>query len=68
MGEMKSAYKIFAVKPEGNRPLRRPSHRWEDIKMDLQELGLEGVDWTHLAQDRVHWKALVNIVMNLQVS
>jgi hypothetical protein len=27
-------------KPEGNRPLRRPRHRWEgNIKMDLQEIG-----------------------------
>jgi hypothetical protein len=29
--------------------------------------GLEGVDWIHLAQDRVQWKALVNTVMNLWV-
>jgi hypothetical protein len=27
-------------KPEGNRPLGRPKHVWEDnIKMDLEEVG-----------------------------
>ena len=30
-------------KPEGKRPLWRPRLRWEDnIKMDLQEVGLGG--------------------------
>ena len=32
-------------KPEGKRPLGRPRRRWEDnIKMDLQEMGGDGVD------------------------
>jgi hypothetical protein len=35
------------------RPLGRPRHRWEiNIAMDLEEIGWEGVDWIHLAQDR----------------
>jgi hypothetical protein len=43
-------------------------HRWIDnFKMDLIETGLGGVDWIGLAQDRCRWKALVNMVMNLQV-
>jgi hypothetical protein len=42
--------------------------RWVDnIKMDLREIGLDGVDWVDLAQDRDHWRALVNTVMNLRV-
>ena len=55
-------------KPEGRRPLGRPRHRWEDnVKMDLQEVGLKGTDCINLAQDRDRWWALVNAVMNLQV-
>jgi hypothetical protein len=37
------------------------------IKMDLREIGWDGVDWVDLAQDRDHWRALVNTVMNLRV-
>jgi hypothetical protein len=40
-------------KPEGNSPLGRPRRRWEDnIKMNLQEVGCEFMDWIDLAQDR----------------
>jgi len=35
--------------------------------MDLREVGCEGVDWMHLAQDRNQWQALVNTGMNVQV-
>jgi hypothetical protein len=67
MGE-KNAYKILVGKPEGERPLGRPRHRWEDnIKMDLRELVWGCMDWIDLAQDRDQWRALVNLVMNLQV-
>jgi hypothetical protein len=55
-------------KPEGKRPLGIPRRRWEDnIKMDLQEVGYEGMYWIDLAQDRYWWKALVNAVMNPRV-
>jgi len=55
-------------KPEGNRPLGRPRHRWEDnIKMDIQEAGWEGMDWIVLALDRDRSRALVNAVTNLKV-
>ena len=54
-------------KPGGKRPLVRPRRRWEDTKMDLQEVGCEGMDWIELAQDRDRWRALVNAVMNLRV-
>jgi hypothetical protein len=54
-------------KPEGKRPIGRPRHRWEDdTKMDVQEVGLGGMDWTELAQDGDRWRALVNAIMNLR--
>ena len=56
-------------KPEGKRPLGRHRRRWEDnIKMDLLKVGGEGMEWIELAQDRDRWRALVDAVMNLQVS
>jgi len=55
-------------KPERKIPLGRPRHRWNDnIKMDLQEVGCEGLDWIDLAQDRDRWRALVNGVMSIWV-
>jgi hypothetical protein len=55
-------------KPEGKRSLGRPRCRLVDnIKMDLGEVGWDGMDWIDLAQDRDQWRALVNTVMNLRV-
>jgi hypothetical protein len=68
MGEKRKAYRILVRKPEGKRPLGRPTRRWVDtIKMGLREIGWDGVDWIDLAQDRDQWSALVNTVMNLRV-
>jgi hypothetical protein len=67
MGEVRGAYNILVGRPEGRRPLGRPRHRWEDIKMDLREIGFGDVDWINWAQDRDRWRALVNTVMNLRV-
>jgi hypothetical protein len=51
------------------RPLGRPRRRWVDnIKMDLREIGWDGMDWINLAQDRDQWRALVNTVMNFRVA
>jgi hypothetical protein len=49
-------YKILVGKSEGKRPLGRPRHRrYNNIKMDLREIRLEGVHLIHLAQYRDQW-------------
>jgi hypothetical protein len=59
---------VLVGKSEGKRPLVRPRHRWEDgIRMDLRKIGLGGVDWIRLAQDRDRWRAVVNAVKSLRV-
>jgi len=35
----------------------------DNIRMDLREVGWEGVNWIHLTQDRDQWQACVNTVM-----
>jgi hypothetical protein len=68
MGEKRNAYRILVGNPEGKRPLGRPRRRWVDnIKMELREIGWDGMDWIDLAQNRDQWRALVNTVMNLRV-
>jgi hypothetical protein len=37
------------------------------MKMDQRKIGWDGVDWIDMAQDRAQWRALVNMVLNLQV-
>jgi hypothetical protein len=40
MGEERKVYKVLVGRPEGNRPLRRPGHSWEDrLRMYLREIG-----------------------------
>jgi hypothetical protein len=34
------------------------SHKWEDIKMVLIEIGCDEVAWVKLAQDRFKWTVL----------
>jgi 3-oxoacyl-ACP reductase-like protein len=49
IGEGRDVYRILMGKSEGKGPLGRPRRRWEDnIKMDLQEVGCEDMDWLDL--------------------
>jgi hypothetical protein len=67
--EGRGGYRVLVGKPERKRPLRRPRRRLEDnIKMHIQEVGCGGRYWIGPAQDRNRWQALVNAVMNLQIS
>ena len=50
-----------------NEALLRLRSRWEDnIKMDLQVVGCEVMDWIYLVQDMDRWRAVLNAVMNLR--
>jgi hypothetical protein len=52
-GKMRNTNTVLVGKLEAKRPLGRPKRRWEDsIKMDLREVGLSGMDWINLTQDR----------------
>ena len=67
IGDWKGVCRVLVWKPEGNRTLGRPRCRCEDnIKMDLQEVGYEGMDWIDVTQDMDRCRALVNAVMNFR--
>jgi hypothetical protein len=68
MGEKRNAYSILVRMPKGKRPLGRTRRMWvNNIKMDLREIGWDGMDWIDVAQNRDQWRALLNTVMNLRV-
>jgi hypothetical protein len=67
-GGIRGVYRVFVRRLGRKRPFGRPTHRWEDnIKMDLREVGIDGVSWIQLAQGKVWWQAFMSMVMNLQV-
>jgi hypothetical protein len=68
-GERRNIYRVLVGDPEGKKPLERLRRRWENnIKMELQEVGLRRMDMIDITQDRDRWRAIVNAVMNLLVS
>jgi hypothetical protein len=68
IGKGRGVYRVLVGRPEGKRPLGRPRYRWKDnIKMDLRKTGINGANLIQLAQDRVQYRACVNMVMNLRV-
>jgi hypothetical protein len=67
VGGGRNVYRVLVGKPEGKNHLKdqdvdgRMGSKWT-----LERL-VGGVEWIHLAQDRDHWRAVVNTVMNLRV-
>ena len=60
MEEARSAFKILTGKPTGKRPLGRPRRRWQDnIRMDLEEIGIIAGNWVDPDHDRNYWRALM---------
>jgi hypothetical protein len=54
--------------PEGKSPLRKGRcGRKGNIKTDLREIGCEGINWIHLAQNRDQWRAVMDTAVNLLV-
>jgi hypothetical protein len=53
MGETRNAYRMLVGKPEGKRPLGRPTRRWvNNIKINLKEIRWDDMDWINLDEVR----------------
>jgi len=62
-------YRVLMRRPEEQKPLGRPRHRWQDnIKMILREVGWGCTHWIDVVQDRYRWRSFVNAAMKLRVS
>ena len=67
-GDRRDVYRILVWQHERTRPVRTGRRGCDDnIKVDLQEVRIGGVEWIQLAQDRDRWRSLVNAAMNLRV-
>ena len=68
-GERWECFQNLTSKPTRKRPLERPRLGWEDnIRMDLEEIGMNAENWVDSAQDRNYWRAFVNAALNFRVS
>jgi hypothetical protein len=65
-GENINVYTVLVGKPAGKRQLGRPTLRREEvIKVNLQEIGWEVMDWINLAYNRDRWWAVLNIIVDI---
>jgi hypothetical protein len=68
IGEIRNKCNILVGRPQGKRPLGRPTCKLEgNIRIDLKEIGWKGADWVHLSHDKDQWRAVVNTVKNLPI-
>ena len=66
-GESRNTCRVILGKPEGNKPLGIPSHRWEiHINMAVKDIWWENVKRIYLVQNRDKWLATVTMVTNLK--
>jgi hypothetical protein len=63
MKKGRNAFKMLTVKPTGNRPLEK----YDYIRMDLKEIGINTRNWVDSAQDMYYWRAFENADLNLRV-
>jgi hypothetical protein len=69
MGGKRNSYRLLVGKPEGKRPPKRPRPKGEyNIKINVKEVGLQGVDCIHLDQGTDKWQDLVKVAMSLRVT
>jgi hypothetical protein len=62
LGEKINAYNILVTKPESKRPLGRPRHSLENIKMYFKQIRFEDVDWFHQFRCKFQRRILVDLV------
>ena len=68
MEEGRSAFKILTGKPTGKRPFGKPRRRWKDnVRVDLNEIGINTMNWIDSAEERDYRRALVNAALNLRI-
>jgi hypothetical protein len=60
--------KILTGTTAGKRPLGRPKRRWKDnIRIDLEEIGINTRNWVESARDIDYWRAFVNSALSLRI-
>jgi hypothetical protein len=66
-GEAKYKWGFGFKMPQTKGPLRTLRRKWKDIKVELKEIGWEGVDWLHQTEDTDTWRAVVKSIRSLPV-
>jgi hypothetical protein len=65
---MRNAYSALVGRFGAKRLLGRPKCRWRKCNINFKGIWVGSQDWNQLTQDGVQWHALLNTIMNLQLS